>query len=178
MRTADLNDLINNILLQGKLEAKSFAVKLAPLDILPLMQPCAEKITPYMGRKNNTLKLLGKECSIVSDAELLSHIINNLLSNACKFTVDGEITLDWWLDESGLTIQVADTGCGIPEQYHTKIFDSFWQVDMSMSRKYGGTGLGLTITKQFVELLGGDISVASNVGKGSVFMVKIPNCMF
>jgi len=100
---------------------------------------------------------------------------NNLLSNACKFTVDGEITLDWWLDESGLTLQVADTGCGIPKEFHTKIFDSFWQVDMSMSRKYGGTGLGLTVTKQFVELLGGDISVASCEGKGTVFMVKTPN---
>lgn len=178
MRATDLNELINNILIQGKLEAKSVAVKLMALDMLPLMQACAEKISPYLLRKNNILKLKGKDCSIVSDAELLSHIINNLLSNACKFTVDGEITLDWWLDVSGLTLQVADTGCGIPERYHTKIFDSFWQADMSMSRKYGGTGLGLTITKQFVELLGGDISVASSVGKGSVFMVKIPNCMF
>jgi osomolarity two-component system, sensor histidine kinase SLN1 len=68
---------------------------------------------------------------------------------------------------------VADTGCGIPEQFHDKIFDSFWQVDMSMGRKYGGTGLGLTVTKQFVGLLGGDISVISSVGEGSVFMVKI-----
>jgi signal transduction histidine kinase len=178
MRTADLNDLINNILLQGKLEAKSVAVKLLPLDMLPLVQACADKITPYVQRKNNTLRLKGKECSIVSDAELLSHIINNLLSNACKFTVDGEITLDWWLDESGLTLMVSDTGCGIPEQFHSKIFDSFWQVDMSMSRKFGGTGLGLTVTKQFVELLGGDISVASCEGKSTVFTVKTPNREF
>jgi signal transduction histidine kinase len=175
MRAADLNDLINNILLQGKLEAKSVAVKLAPLDILPLMQACADKLSPYLQRKNNMLKLRGKNCSIVSDAELLSHIVNNLLSNACKFTVDGEITLNWWLDDLGLTIQVADTGCGIPVQYHTKIFDSFWQVDMSMGRKYGGSGLGLTVTKQFVELLGGDISVASSEGNGSRFFIIIPN---
>jgi signal transduction histidine kinase len=178
MRTADLNDLINNILLQGKLEAKSVAVKLLPLDMLPLMQACADKISPYLQRKNNTLKLRGKECSVVSDAELLRHIVNNLLSNACKFTVDGEITLDWWLDESGLTLQVADTGCGIPTQYHDKIFDSFWQVDMSMGRKYGGTGLGLTVTKQFVELLGGEISVVSSEGYGSVFMVNVPHSLF
>jgi hypothetical protein len=89
MRTADLNDLISNILLQGKLEAKNVTVKLSPLNILPLMQACSDKISPYLQRKNNTLKLLGKECSVVSDAELLSHIINNLLSNACKFTADG-----------------------------------------------------------------------------------------
>ena len=61
MRAADLNDLINNILLQGKLEAKSVAVNLVPLDIMPLMQACADKISPYLGRKNNTLKLLGVE---------------------------------------------------------------------------------------------------------------------
>jgi len=174
MRTADLNDLINNILLQGKLEAKSVAVKLEPLHIMPIMQACADKISPYLGRKNNTLKLLGKECSIVSDSELLSHIVNNLLSNACKFTVDGEITLDWWMELSGLILQVADTGCGIPEQFHGKIFDSFWQVDMSMGRKYGGTGLGLTVTKQFVELLRGEISVASYEREGSVFIARIP----
>lgn len=178
MRSAELNDLINNILLQGKLEAKSVAIKLIPLDILPLMQACADKISPYLERKNNTFKLLGKECSVVSDAELLSHIINNLLSNACKFTVDGEITLNWWLDESGLTLQVTDTGCGIPEEFHKKIFDSFWQVDMSMSRKYGGTGLGLTVIKQFVELLAGDISVASSEGNGSNFTIRIPNRVF
>jgi signal transduction histidine kinase len=178
MRATDLNDLINNILLQGKLEAKSIAVKLLPFDMLPLMQACIDKISPYLQRKNNTLRLKGKECSIVSDAELLSHIVNNLLSNACKFTVDGEITLNWWLDDLGLTIQVADTGCGIPEQYHEKIFESFWQVDMSMGRNYGGTGLGLTVTKQFVELLGGDISVDSYEGKGTVFAVKIPNSEF
>jgi signal transduction histidine kinase len=177
MRSADLNDLINNILLQGKLEAKSVAVKLMLFDIMPLMLACADKISPYLERKNNTLKLRGKECSIVSDAELLIHIINNLLSNACKFTVDGKITLDWWLDVSGLTLQVADTGCGIPEQYHVKIFDSFWQVDMSMGRKYGGTGLGLTVTKQFVEILGGEIAVVSSEVNGSVFTVNIPICM-
>lgn len=177
VRTADLNDLINNILLQGKLEANSVAVELMPLDILPIMQACADKINPYLGRRNNTLTLRGRTCSMVSDAELLSHIVNNLLSNACKFTKNGEITLDWWLDESALTLQVADTGCGIPEAFHHKIFDSFWQVDMTMTRKYGGTGLGLTVTKQFVELLGGDISVASSEEKGSVFTVKIPNCM-
>jgi|CXWL01.1.fsa_nt_gi signal transduction histidine kinase len=174
-RTAELNDLINNILLHGKLEANSVEVKLQTLDILPLMHSCTDQLAPFLNRQRNSLKLLGLVCTIGSDAELLTHIVNNLLNNACKFTMDGEITLDWRLDVNQFVLQVADTGCGIPAEFQDKIFESFWQVDMSMSRKYGGTGLGLTVTKQFVDLLGGEILVESTEGKGSVFTVNLPS---
>jgi signal transduction histidine kinase len=175
VRSDELNDMIGNILIHGKLEANSVKLTLLPVTVMPFMQACAEKITPCLERNRNTLQLLGKDGTIVSDQLMLSHIINNLLANACKFTVDGSITLNWWEDASGLVIEVSDTGCGIPEAYLGKIFDSFWQVDMSMTRQYGGTGIGLTVIKQFVDQLGGVISVTSQVGKGSVFTIKIPH---
>ncbi len=174
-RTGELNDLINNILLHGKLEANSVEVKIHPLDVLPLMQACADRLESFLKRQRNSLKLLGTNCTIVSDADLLTHIVNNLLHNACKFTTDGEIQLNWRLEGKEFILAVTDTGCGIPEEFQDKIFESFWQVDMGMGRRFGGTGLGLTVTKQFVELLGGEIFVESTESMGSVFIVKLIN---
>ena len=176
-RTGELNDLINNILLHGKMEANSMEVKLQPLDVLPLMQVCADRLKPFLKRQRNVLKLLGTSCTITSDADLLTHIVNNLLHNACKFTMDGEITLNWLIEGGQFVLEVSDTGCGIPEEFQDKIFESFWQVDMGMGRKFGGTGLGLTVTKQFVDLLGGGIFVESVEGKGCVFTVKLLNLL-
>ena len=175
VRSGELNEMIGNILIHGKLEANSVKLTLQPLDLKLFMQACAEKIAPCLERNRNTVQLLGNEGSLVTDEAMLSHIVNNLLANACKFTVDGSIRLNWWHEISGLVIEVSDTGCGIPEAYLGKIFDSFWQVDMSMTRKYGGTGIGLTVTKQFVDQLGGSITVGSQVGIGSKFIIKIPN---
>jgi len=176
IRTRELNELIGNILLHGKLNANKVDIVPASLTLQTLINECVDKITPVLERNRNSIKLLGHgSISIVSDAEVVKHVINNLLSNACKFTLEGDITVNWWKEQAVLVLQVSDTGCGIPQQFHQKIFDSFWQVDMSMTREYGGTGLGLAITKQFVDLLGGEISVSSTVGKGSVFTVRIPS---
>jgi len=175
LRVGELNDLICNILLHGKLNAKMVEAAFKPLAIEPLMLACAEKLAPSLERQQNRLKLSGEQLSVISDAELLTHVVTNMLSNACKFTSAGDITLSWWQTASDLLIQVSDTGCGIPESCYDKIFDSFWQVDMSSTRAYGGTGLGLAITKQCVDLLGGIITVRANGAQGSVFEVKIPN---
>jgi signal transduction histidine kinase len=175
IRTGELNELIGNILLHGKLNANKVDIVPASLTLQTLINECVEKITPILERNRNRIKLLGHTVSIVSDAEVVKHVINNLLSNACKFTREGNITVNWWKEQAILVLQVSDTGCGIPKQFHEQIFDSFWQVDMSMTREYGGTGLGLAITKQFVDLLGGEISVSSVVGKGSIFTVRIPS---
>ena len=175
IRTGELNELIGNILLHGKLNANKVDIAPTSLTLQTLINECVDKITPILESNRNRIKLLGHTVSIVSDAEVVKHVINNLLSNACKFTREGNITVNWWKEQAILVLQVSDTGCGIPQQFHEKIFDSFWQVDMSMTREYGGTGLGLAITKQFVDLLGGVISVSSVVGKGSVFTVRIPS---
>jgi signal transduction histidine kinase len=177
VRANDLNGLIDNILLHARLEADKYEVAFAPIAIKPLMTACADNVTPLLNRNRNRnrLKLVGRDALFVSDGEVLRHIINNLLSNACKFTLGGDITLAWRVVRSFLVIEVSDTGCGIPVEFYGNIFDAWWQVDMSLGRKYGGHGLGLAITKQFVQRLGGDISVASNDSKGTVFTVRIPN---
>jgi PAS domain S-box-containing protein len=106
------------------------------------------------------------------DEGRIKQILTNLVGNAIKFTEKGHIELGYKLTEDNM-IQffVKDTGIGIPEEYHEKIFERFYQVDSSYTRKYGGNGLGLTITKQLVELLGGEIWLESEVDKGASFYV-------
>lgn len=173
-RVNELNGFIDDILLGARLESDSYEISFSQVNIMPLMHLCADNVGSLLTRNNNRLQVIGCDALFVSDSEVLRHIVNNLLSNACKFTSNGEITLSWRISPAFLIVEVFDTGCGIPDEFHSAIFDAWWQVDMSLGRKYGGHGLGLAITKQFVQRLGGDISVAHNNVKGSVFTVKIP----
>jgi signal transduction histidine kinase len=174
-RSHDLRDIIDNILLQGRLEADKFEISPSVVAIKPLMGQCADKVAALLLKNRNHIKLSGLDVSFVSDDQVLRHIVNNLLSNACKFTSQGLIELKWWLDGDKLVIQVCDTGCGIPVESRSKIFDAFWQVDMSFSRKHGGHGLGLSITKQFLHRLSGSVSVTDNLKQGTIFTVTLPN---
>lgn len=174
LRTQNLNDLINKVLVHGKLEANKVELSLQSIDIKLLVQECATKLAPVLANNRNHLSLSGNTIMIISDADVLRHIVENLLSNACKFTLDGDISLSWQQDASNLIIKVRDSGQGIPAQYHHHIFEAFWQADMSLTREHGGHGLGLSITKRFIELLGGSITVFSKIDQGSLFTVKIP----
>jgi len=116
--------------------------------------------------------------SVVADAMRLRQVLGNLVSNAVKFTSEGEVVLtcrcERTLTGALATFEVSDTGTGIPPDRLEAIFESFTQVDNSVQRKYGGTGLGLTISKRLVEMMGGQISVTSEIGKGSRFQVILP----
>jgi len=101
-------------------------------------------------------------------------VILNLLSNAAKFTEKGEIKVSASRENESMKLIVSDTGIGMKQEALDYIFEEFRQVDMSTTRKYGGTGLGLAIVKKLVNLLGGDISVESEVGKGSKFTITMP----
>jgi signal transduction histidine kinase len=107
----------------------------------------------------------------------LRQILLNLLSNACKFTKDGEVKLkarrlgdgrDW------IEIAVADSGIGMTPEQQAKLFEEFTQADVSTAQRFGGTGLGLAITRKLARMMGGDVTVASEPGKGSVFTVRLP----
>jgi signal transduction histidine kinase len=116
---------------------------------------------------------------LVSDLTKVRQTLFNLISNAAKFTENGQITLsaEWEQDDAGrkwIMFEVADTGIGIPPEKIDEMFDEFTQADVSTTRKYGGTGLGLAITKRFCELLGGSIACRSVVGQGSTFTVRLP----
>jgi signal transduction histidine kinase len=113
-----------------------------------------------------------------SDRIKLKQALFNLLSNAAKFTHEGVVRLDVTLEtEDGaplIIFAVSDTGIGIPPEKLRDLFNAFMQVDASTSRKYGGTGLGLTITREFCRMLGGDVEVDSKLDEGSTFRIRLP----
>ena len=111
---------------------------------------------------------------IESDETRIRQIIANFLCNAIKFTETGYIELGFKTTEKFVQFHVKDTGIGIPQAYHDKIFERFRQVETSNTRKYGGNGLGLSISKSLVELLGGTIWMESEEGEGSTFYFMIP----
>jgi signal transduction histidine kinase/DNA-binding response OmpR family regulator len=114
---------------------------------------------------------------INTDKVKLSQIINNLISNAIKFTETGEIIIGCDLKAGYLEISVKDTGIGISIEDKEKVFDRFWQVEVDFARTYGGTGLGLSIVKAYVEALGGIIGVKSEIGKGTEMYFRLPHTM-
>ena len=128
--------------------------------------------------KNGRVKLLTEIAPdlppLKTDRDKLKQIVLNLLSNSAKFTDRGEIKVAAWRDDGLLKLTVSDTGIGMKQEALKYIFEEFRQVDMSTTRKYGGTGLGLAIVKRFINLMGGDIVVESEEGKGSKFTMTMP----
>jgi PAS domain S-box-containing protein len=119
-------------------------------------------------------ELPDSEAFFVTDNSKLVQILTNLINNALKFTHNGEIKFGYKVKESFLEFYVSDSGIGIAPEYHSRIFDRFYQVQSIVSRIYEGTGLGLAISKAYVELLGGEIKVSSEPGTGSTFFFTIP----
>lgn len=176
-----LLSLINDILDISKIEAgkmdlfmETFAVSSLIKEVISTIQPLAVE----NGNKVN-YSVEDKKLVIQNDRTKFQQILNNLLSNACKFTSDGKITLSALVkkNEEGvnfLFIEVTDSGIGMSKEQLKKIFKPFVQADSSTTRKYGGTGLGLVLTKQFTEMLGGTLNVKSKLGKGTTFTVAVP----
>lgn len=123
---------------------------------------------------NLNLFLPDGEDSIISDETKLLQILTNLVGNALKFTSEGFIKMGYKVKENQLEIYVEDTGIGIPVNMQEEIFDRFNQVERTSTRFFGGSGLGLSISKGYAELLGGNIRLQSEIGKGSIFYVTIP----
>ena len=176
----NLLKLINDILDMAKLDANKMEVKPVLFELKTLLEELNDTIKPLLAANKNTFTLLVTEevKSIYQDIEKLRHILLNLLSNACKFTTNGNISLTITLSridsEEWIQFEVIDNGIGISNGDLRKIFNPFQQALDANTRKYAGTGLGLTIAKQFANLLGGDLSVESEMGKGSRFIVILP----
>ena len=178
---ADMNQIINNILDFSKLEAGKFTLEPREFEFRTMIE--------YIkGNHINKITEKGLECfitispeipeRIIADELRIVQILNNLMSNACKFTSVGKIIMEVVKtaqvgNRAELFFMVIDSGIGIDKAQMDKLFKSFSQVDASISRKYGGTGLGLNITKQLVELMGGKVDVDSTPGKGSTFSFSI-----
>jgi signal transduction histidine kinase len=172
--------LINDILDLSKIEAGKIELIPETFDITALIEEVASMVQPLIEKNANVLSIkrpndLG---SMYADITKVRQILFNLLSNACKFTELGTITLDATREKSGgserLSLSVRDTGIGMTGEQMARLFQPFSQADIRTARKYGGTGLGLAITRQFCEMMGGEISVTSEYGRGTAFMVKLP----
>lgn len=171
-----LLSLINDILDISRIESGKtemnitrFNAREEVLEIMELIQPQAEQkgLTLQMGTAV-------ADSIIQSDSFKFKHIIQNLIGNAVKFTESGHVTIDLLCDDKHLTIKVKDTGIGISNSHLVHIFDEFRQADSGTTRRFGGSGLGLSIAKKYSELLGGSISVSSKVGEGSEFILTMP----
>jgi len=174
-----LSAIIDDIIDIAKIEAGQTKIRYSNCLVDEVMQELYAFYSEEIRRKEKTIELRLKSShriGMVTDRARLMQILSNLLDNAVKFTNEGIIEFGWRTrkDES-VEFFVADSGIGIPEEMHDLIFDRFRQLDSSTSRKHGGTGLGLTISKNLVELLGGKIWLESVTGKGTTFFFSLPN---
>ncbi len=182
----DMNKLINNILDFSKLQAEKFVLEEREFDFSAMMHHVEDIHSPRAIEKGLTLQVIidaNVPERIVGDELRITQVLNNLISNAVKFTAAGKVVVEviktlQRQDEVELFFLVIDSGIGISEAEKDKLFKSFSQVDASITRRYGGSGLGLVVCKEIVELMRGSINVESEKGKGSMFsfsiMVKLP----
>ncbi len=173
--------LINQILDLAKLEGNSLKINYMQGDVLPYLRYIAESLHSLANAQNVMLRVESPEAEIVMDydPERLLQIVHNLLSNAIKFTPSGgkvllRADLQNLKDFASLVLTVSDTGAGIPLEDLPKIFDRFYQAENQEHAKAGGTGIGLSLTKELVKAMGGEISVESEVGTGTTFSVRLP----
>ncbi|MGD2118466.1 MAG: ATP-binding protein [Chromatiales bacterium] len=180
----DLQQLIDNILDLSRIEARSTSLNLENIQLEHLLNDLIDLMRPQFEQKGLYLKLdIDPEAPLVinSDPDKLRQILKNFLSNAVKFTDQGGVTIRLFHQTAPsnggslpVCISIRDTGIGIPADKQDVIFQAFKQADGSTSRRYGGTGLGLTISRQLAHLLGGDIELSSHAGGGADFRLRLP----
>lgn len=175
-----LLSLINDVLDLSKIEAGKIQLYLSDISLPQLVSEVMDNVEPLIVSNGNSVSVSCDEKigSIHADAAKLKQVLINVLGNAAKFTHNGEVSLfvDRVIDKIGewVTFRVTDTGIGISEEQQKRLFKAFTQADDSTTRKYGGTGLGLTISRSMCQFMGGDISVSSGLESGSEFLIKIP----
>jgi PAS domain S-box-containing protein len=168
--------LINDVLDLSKIEAGKMEIFAESFDIRAIVEEAAMTMRPAVEKNRNTLQVVCASDigSMHSDAVKVRQILLNLLSNGCKFTHDGSITLAAARENASIVFNITDTGIGMTAEQMGKLFEAFSQAEASTTRMYGGTGLGLAITRKFCQMLNGDVSLTSERGKGSTFTVRLP----
>jgi signal transduction histidine kinase/CheY-like chemotaxis protein len=174
--------VINDILDFSKLEAGKMQIESAPFDLRLVIEDVNEMLAPQAEDKGIDLVLeypASLDHRFLGDGGRIRQVVTNLVGNAIKFTKDGQVWITVARSEldairENLRVTVRDTGTGVPEDKIGLLFQKFSQVDGSSTRKHGGTGRGLAISKQLVELMGGSIGVESRIGEGSTFWFEVP----
>jgi signal transduction histidine kinase len=171
-----LLEMVDDVLDLSQAELSSFSLDIEHTDIAHFIEDSAEVFRNIFrdGRLSFSIDLAPNLPHIEMDKTRTRQILINLLSNAHRFTDTGVVLLKVWQDERDMLFSVTDTGRGIPPDKHAQIFEEFYQVDSSLSRKHGGAGLGLAISKRFVETQNGRIWVESDIGQGATFTFSLP----
>ena len=170
--------LINNILDLSKIEAGKMDVFIEPVDIQALLKEVMSIVKPLADKSENAVEVVcpADIGCFRSDQTKVKQCLLNLMSNANKFTSKGTLTLTVErVGGSQVCFRVSDTGIGMTEEQLGRLFQAFSQADASTTKRFGGTGLGLAITKHFCTMLGGDVTVESTPGKGSTFIITLPD---
>lgn len=177
--TDHLLEVINDIVDISKIESNNITISEKEINLNSLLHKVYNKFSSKAGEKNLQLCLEmppydNGDLIILTDECKLLYVLNNIVGNAVKFTGKGKVIFGYHFKNYKIEFYVSDTGIGIPLQCQSRIFDRFYQVDSSSTRSYDGTGLGLTISKAYIEMLGGSIWFTSLPEKGSVFYFTIP----
>jgi signal transduction histidine kinase len=172
-----LRSLVDDILDFSRIEARKMDIEAVLFDLRTCVREAVDLFVLSAQGKNLPLDInvpSNVPEKVIGDPHRLGQVLINLVSNAVKFTSQGGISVSVQARDDLLEFAIADTGLGIPQEKHALLFQSFSQVDSSLTRRYGGSGLGLAICKGLVELMGGQISVQSRPGEGSVFTFTVP----
>jgi len=171
--------LINEVLDLSKIEAGKLELNVESVNLARLIEEVIGTAGQLADKNKNRLVV---DCSentgpLTADPMRLKQILLNLLSNSCKFTNQGEVAIEVRKVADGrdwIELAVADTGIGMTTEQQAKLFQDFTQADSLTARRYGGTGLGLALSRKLARMMGGDVTATSEVGKGSVFTVRLP----
>jgi signal transduction histidine kinase len=175
-----LLELINAVLDLSKIEAGKMDLYLEDFDVARLVQDIAAVIKPLAEKNDNRLEVICAPGagSMHADVTKVRQSLFNLLSNACKFTQRGTVSLEVAREPGApgdwLRFDVRDTGIGMTPEQMTRLFQQFSQADAATTRRFGGTGLGLALSRQLCRMMGGDVTVESEAGRGSTFTIRLP----
>jgi len=166
--------LIDEMLTFSRVEAGKEIVRREEVFLRSIIDEALTMIAPLVEVKGLTLRAEGDDARLFTDGNKLRQILLNLLSNAIKFSDSGEVLVRSRAGGEKVAVSIIDTGIGIAAENLERIFDPFWQVEQRSTRKVGGTGLGLSVSRSLARLVGGDIGVESELGKGSTFTLTLP----
>jgi two-component system phosphate regulon sensor histidine kinase PhoR len=174
--TDRLINIVRDLLLLAQLEEKGVELEIEEVDLKALAEQTMRIFDAQAKEKNLALRLESPADlpPVLADPFKIEQVLINLLDNAIKYTDKGEVSLVLGRSDQDVTIAVHDTGIGMPKEKLSRIFERFYVIDKSRSRKTGGTGLGLSIVKHIALLHGGEVSVESAPGAGSHFHVRLP----
>jgi signal transduction histidine kinase len=176
-----MNTLVSNLLFLARQAGRLAPETIKTVELNSLLKELVNSQTIQIAAEHLTLELeiTTRSVTVQANPDLLCQAVKNLMTNACKYTeAGGVVQLRLFASSHHAVIQVKDTGIGIPEQDLPHIFERFYRVDKERKRETGGYGLGLAIAQQIIEAHGGRISVASEVGKGSLFQIELPLSLF